>query len=54
MYLEGGIQAGLYLSGNEDSSNNSRLTYPNIISRPEKNNQFVIPNVIGVREIVQK
>jgi len=54
MYLEGGIQAGLYLSENKNASNASPISWPEIVSAPEKNNQFVIPNVIGVREIGQK
>jgi len=54
MYLEGGIQAGLYLSDHKISSDSSSVGYPEIILAPEKNNQFVIPNVIGVREIRQK
>jgi hypothetical protein len=54
MYLEGGFQAGLHLSGPKNPSYSSAFPYPEMITAPEKNNQFVIPNVIGVREIRQK
>ena len=51
MYLEGGFQAGLYLSNHKNSSDSSSIPYPEIITAPEKHDQFVIPNVIGVREV---
>jgi hypothetical protein len=54
MYLEGGIQSGLFLSNSKDSLNNSKISYPESESTQNGNNHFVIPNVIGVKEIKPK
>jgi hypothetical protein len=54
MYLEGGIQAGLYISNSDDLLKNSKLDGPKSLPTHNGNNHFVIPNVIGVKRIKEK